>query len=120
MTRSFQWCWCVRCIHVGHGVIYDLVRVLAFQPVAGQKEIGIERGTGLHVLLHFGLKGFLLAVFDYDGANLAATFHYPENGSLVFPAGAGDPATTLRDVHVPGLATDESLIRLYVAASLLN
>jgi hypothetical protein len=45
-------------VHVGHGVIYHFVRVVALQSVIRQKEISIERGTGFDVLADFRLKGF--------------------------------------------------------------
>jgi hypothetical protein len=72
------------------------------------------------VLLDFSLQGFLPAIRDYDGADLAAAFHDSENWSLIFSASASDPTTALGNVHVPRLAADEGFVRFDMAACFLD
>src|SRR6185437_3475736 len=99
-------------IYILYGVIHDLMRVLAFQSLIREQEVGIERGTGFDVLVYFSLKSFLLTVLDYGSANLAAALQNSNYGGLVFGACPSNAATALRHVHIPSLAADESFIHL--------
>src|SRR5205809_6034264 len=45
-----------RAVHVGHGMIDDLVRVFPFQSVIGFQFIAVERRASFHMLFHFALQ----------------------------------------------------------------
>lgn len=90
-------------VHVLYGVIHDLVSMFPFQPVIGQKEIGVQSATGFAVLSKFSMDSFLLAIFDHNGANFTAPFNDTEDRSLVFPASASDAPFAFRDVHITSL-----------------
>lgn len=107
-------------IDVLNGVVYDLMRVVSGESFVRHQRVSVERCSRFDVLADFGLKGFLLAVRNDDSANLAATFHDPEYGSLVLAASAGDAALALRDVHIACFPADEGFIRFDVPAGFLD
>jgi hypothetical protein len=45
-------------IHVGYGVVNDLMRILAFEPIVGKQRIGIKRRTRFNVLADLSLAKF--------------------------------------------------------------
>ena len=81
----------------------------------GWTMIACKRRARFHMFADFGLKRFFLAIRNYRGADLAAAFQNAHHGGLVFAASASDFLRALRSVHVPRLATDESLIRFDLA-----
>src|ERR1017187_3430007 len=107
-------------VHIGHGVIDDLVCVLALQPFVREKKVSVQRRTGFNVLFNFSLESALLAVRDYHGADLAATLYDAEHGSLIFATGASDPATALCDMHIASFATDKGFTGLHVPTGFLD
>jgi hypothetical protein len=63
---------------------------------------------------NLGLKRLLFAVWNDDGADLAATFHNAKYGSLGLAASASDAAFALRDMHVTRFAANKSLIGIKI------
>src|SRR5579863_617609 len=105
-------------VHVGDRVIDDLVRVAPFQSFIGKQFIGIQCRPRFDTLLDFGLQGLFLPVLDYNGLDFPAPLNKAYNQRFVFPARAGNSTAALGDVHVAGLAADESFIDLDLAAQL--
>ena len=81
---------------------------------------GVQGRTRFNVLANLRLKRVLLAIRNYYSTDLSATFHDAHDGGLVGSASASYPALALSDVHVSGFAADEGLVRLNVAAGLLD
>src|SRR5438034_3035467 len=69
-----------RAVHVGHGMIDDLVRVFPFQSVIGFQFIAVERRASFHMLFHFALQSLFLPPLDYHGTDLSAPFQDSHNG----------------------------------------
>ena len=103
-------------IYVLHGMVNNLVSVVAFESFIREQGVSVEGRASFDVLSHFRLQFFLFAAPDYGSANLAAAFKDAHDCGFVLAAGPGDPALALADVHVPRFATDESFVRFDFAA----
>src|SRR6202035_4660612 len=79
-------------VHISHGVIYNLTRVVSLQAVVRKQRIGIKRRASFHMLSHFGLKCAFLAIRNYGSANLAAALDDTHYCGFVFSACASDAA----------------------------
>ena len=101
-----------------NGVIYNLVRVIGCEFFIREQGIGVERGSSSDVLAYFVLQYLAAAARNHAGANLAATFQDADHCGLILAASSGNPALPFADVHVPSLATDESLIHFNFTAEL--
>lgn len=104
-------------VDVFNGMVNDCMGIVSPKSLIGEQRIGIERGTRFDVLLDLGMENLLLAAGDHSCANLAAALQQSHNSSLVFATCAGDTALTLADMHVAGLAANESLIRFDFATA---
>jgi hypothetical protein len=107
-------------IDVLYSVVYDLMSIVRLQSIVGQKKVGVERGTGLYMLPHFGLQGLFLPVRHNRGANLATTLKDSENCGLIVAATPGDTFRPLPFMHVARFATNESLVGFNMTDSLSN
>jgi len=107
-------------VHILDSVVYDLMGVFPCQSLIRERCVSVERRTSFNMLLNFGLKRRLLAVWNDCSANLTAALQNAHNRSLVLAARASDAPLPLADVHVPGLAADERLIGLNFAGELIG
>ena len=97
-------------IHIFERVIYNLTGIIRAKSAIGHERIGVEGRASFYMLPHVALDCASLAVRDHGGLDLSAPLQESHYSGLVPSAGSGDAALTLCDVHVAGLATDESLI----------
>jgi hypothetical protein len=97
-------------------MIYDLMGVIAFQPIVGRQSIRVESRTRRDVLIDFGLQRMFLAVRNDRSTNLSATFQDAHDGGFVFGTRSGDSASPFAYVHIPSLTADERLIYFDFAA----
>src|SRR5579864_8366543 len=102
-------------VHVCYGVVDHFMGILTSKPAVRLQRIAVQRGTSLDVLADFGLNRLLLTVRNHTGSHFAAALQDSHDGGLIFAAGSGDATRPLLDVHVAGLAADESFIGLYFA-----
>ncbi len=103
-------------VDVLDGVIDHLMRVVGCKPLIGEQVIRIESRTCLNVLADLSLKDMLATAGDDGGADLPTTLKDAHDGDLVFGSGAGDATIADAQVHVAGLAADEGLVSLDLAA----
>jgi len=100
-------------IHVGDGVINDLVNKFAGQAFIGLQCIAVQRRSRLNVFAHQRLQIFFLAAINDLGANLAAALHHSSNDGLTFrPASSLNLACFDVRVHVTGLAAYKRFVNL--------
>src|ERR1039458_8949620 len=71
---------------------------------------GLRRSASFDMLSHFPLQCMLLAIRNHYGANLPAALKDSHHSGFVLRSRSGNPATALRNVHVPRLTPDERLI----------
>jgi hypothetical protein len=102
-------------INIGYGVINHLMRILASQPVVRLERVAVERRASFYMLAYLSLKRTLLSIWNYRGAHLAAALKDAHDGGFIFSASAGNATRTLRNVHVPRLAADESFVHFDMA-----
>src|SRR5580658_3122102 len=105
-------------IDVFNRVIYDLMNEVLLQTAIGHERIGIERRASFDMFLNLGVQFLPLATADNLGADVAATLKQSHHSGLIFTTGASDAPLALAFVHVPSLTTDESFVRLDLAAQL--
>jgi len=97
-------------VDVFNGMVNNLMRIVPSQSFIGKKSISVESSTSLNMLLYFRLKSGLLAVWDNCGVNLTAALKDAHDSSLILGASTSDATGLDAQVHVTGLAADESLI----------
>ena len=97
-------------IDISHRVIYYLMRVASGQTIIGAKIVTIQCGLCLYILLDLSLKCPLSAVGNNDSANLATALHDSHDCRLACSASSRNSPLMLSNMHVSGLAADESLI----------
>ena len=68
------------------------------------------------MLADFRLQQMLPAILYDRGAHFTAAFKDTHNGSLILAARPGDPPLSLANMHVAGVAADESLVRFHFAS----
>src|ERR1035437_8472857 len=105
-------------VHIFDSVVHDLMGVVAGEPVIREKRVGIECRSRFHMLFDFRLEGCALPIRNDSSTDLSATLKDAHDRRLVLAASSGDGALPFADVHVPSLATDESLIRFNFAGEL--
>ena len=93
-------------------VIDNLMGVLRAESTVGHEGIGIECGASFDMLPHVALYCSSLTVGHHGGLDLSTAFQESHHSGLIASASPGDAALALANVHVAGLATDESLIDL--------
>jgi len=103
-------------IHVLHGMIDNLVRVVGSESFIGKQSIGVESRASFDMLADFALQCSLLAIRYDGGANLSATLQDAHDSSLVLRARSSNPALALTQVHVSRLATNEGFVYFDLAA----
>ena len=107
---------CVRvyaAMHVFDSVIYDLMLVIAIESNVRLQRIGIECRASLNLLPHKRLQIVFAALRNDLCADFPAALHEPNHNCLVIVYPASE-LSLARFVHVPRLATDESLVNLYL------
>src|SRR5689334_6699111 len=105
-------------VNVSYSVIDNRMSVVLRQPFIREQFIGIESRASFYVLLNFGLKRSLAAVIHNGGTNVSTTLKNAHDDSLVYRSTASDSTLTLRNVHVPCLTANESLIGFHFATQL--
>ena len=105
-------------VHIFDSVIDNLVGLVGSQPLIGKKRICIESRASFNMLFDFSLKSNLFPIRNYSGANLATPFKDTHDSDLVFRTSSRDARLAFGDMHVPGFAADESLIRFDFAGEL--
>jgi hypothetical protein len=106
-------------VDVLDSVIDDRMGILASQSLIGEKGIGVESSTSLNMLLYFRLESGLLAVCNDNCLDLAATLQDTHDGSFILCACSGDAASLDAQVHIAGLAADESFVSFHFAGQLI-
>jgi len=107
-------------LHILHGMIYDLVKVLFTQTLIRFQGIGEQFRSSFHVGFDVGLENVLLTAIDYGSPHGAATFQHANHHRLVLAASPGDLASLDVLVHVPGFLADERLIDFDTASRLVE
>ena len=82
------------------------------------QRIGVQIRSCFNVLTDKRLKFRLAASIDYFGSDLSAALQDGSNNRFTSGAASGNLPLTIRFVHVPRLAADESLVYFYFAAKL--
>jgi hypothetical protein len=98
-------------VDVLHGMVNNLMGIVAGKTFIGEKEVSIESRTSLDMLADLSLQDSLATGGNNAKANLPAALQDAHNGNLVLRSGSGDSPLLFGDVHVARFATDESLIR---------
>ena len=109
-----------RSLHIRHRMIDDFVGVLTFQAVVGLQLIAVQSRARFNALLNLILKCFLSSIFDYNSLDFASALKESHDHRFAFAASARNPAPPLSDVHIAGLAADESLIDFDFAREFLE
>src|SRR5882762_9218608 len=105
-------------IDVLDGMVHHAVRVIRFQSLIGEQQIGIDVAASLDMLADFSLQNLFLATRDNRNANFAAALKDADDSHLVFGSRPGDPTGLDTQVHIPSLATDEGFVHFDASATL--
>jgi len=103
-------------VHVLNRMVNNLMRVVTGKAVIGKQRVSVESRARFDVLLNFGLQCMTLPVRNNHRAHSTAPLQHSHDGYLVFSASTSDAPFPLGNMHVAGLATDESLIGFHFAA----
>ena len=107
-------------VHIGDGVVDDLMPVLSCKPFIRVECIGINCGPFLNMLFDLGEKSLSFGARNNMSPNFSVTLQESENGSFVFMAGSSNLGAALGSVHVARLAADERFINFDFPAHLLK
>src|SRR5579862_820419 len=105
-------------VYILHGVINHPVRVYSIKPGVRCERVSVKNGSGLNVLHNLSLKSLFLAIRNHPGPNCTAALKDTKHHCFILSTGSGDSALLDIGVHIASLATDECLIRLYLARHL--
>lgn len=112
--------------HVGFSVIDHVMDIIFVQAIVGAKRIAINSRTSFDVLADFAMKRTPFGVRNDHGSDFAVTLkqtHHSHFANVLISSGVGSSVLRhalrqFRAVHVPSLATDESLVHFDFAAKL--
>src|SRR5262249_51633974 len=113
-----------RAVHVGFGVVDDLVRVVGSQTSVGRERIGVDGGTGFDFGAHDVLHRTTPQRVDDVQTNPAGVIAFVplhQTHHRDFPGEAAstlDDALAPSDVHVARLATDVGFVHFDFAGQL--
>ena len=105
-------------VNVLDSVIDNAMGVCSGKALIGEQGVSVESGTRFDMLFDFSLQCRLAAIRNHGRANLATTLQDAHDSRLVLRARACDAPRPLVDVHVAGLAPDESFVSLDFAREL--
>jgi hypothetical protein len=98
-------------VNVSLGVVYNAVREMVWQSHVGHEVIGINCAPRLDVLGSLTVKHVPLAIRNYGGSDFTFTVEKSQNfGFATNPARVKFPTPCAANVHIAGLAADESFV----------
>src|SRR5579859_7851900 len=89
-------------------MVNNLMRVASSKSVIGAEVVAVECSASLDVLFHLRVKRLLFTVRHNYCPDFPATLDNTHYCGFVFAARSGNAALALSDVHVTGVAADES------------
>src|SRR5579863_582046 len=108
--------------NVFNRMVNNLMSVLGLKAIVRPQCIAVERRASFNIGLDFSMDGFLFAVCDYRSPHLAADSFFlvsalkdSHDCGFINRARTSDAPFLNVQVHVAGLAADESLIRFTLA-----
>lgn len=97
-------------IYVAFGMVDRLVREMLWQILVGHECVRIECGAGSDVPINFSVQRVLLAIRNYVGANLTATFQHSNDSRFALHAAVKDFQLALVSVHESSSTTDKGFV----------
>ena len=91
-------------------VVNEGVLIVGCKAVIGFQFIAEYRGASFDAFADQRLKVFLLASVNMPCYDFSATLHHSKDNFFTLRPASGNLLVTLRFVHIPSLATDESLV----------